>query len=291
MNRIIKHIQYSLVILIGGLIVSCDTAFDLNIDQAPTKVVIEGLVTNESKRHFVKVTTTKEYGKPGASPVVDNATVSVVDNQGNEYSFVHNDTGESNLDGYYFSTAFAGIIGNTYTMTVEVDGNTYTGSDVLLRVTAVDSLSIEVDEDLRDIDPEDLPVDIDPDEFYEVFFFAKEPQDTKDYYLFKFYKNGKILKDFESDIYFAEDTFVGEDIHDLATAGYFALEDTATVEFYSLTREGFVYYTDMFNVLNNDGGMFGAVPSNPRTNLMGGALGYFQTSAVSRLSIIVKDPG
>lgn len=285
-----QQIFFALILLL--LCASCDSAFDINVDQAPTKVVIEGLITNESKRHYVRVSTTKEYGTSGASPVATNATISVTDNQGNEYDFIHNDTGDSNLDGHYFPiTPFAGIIGNTYTMNVELDGNIYTAADELLRVTTVDSLSIKIDEDLRDLDPEDFPIDIDPDELYEVFFYAKEPQETKDYYLFKYYKNGEILKDSETDISFAEDTFVGEEIFDIATAGYFALDDSATVEFYSLTRESFVYYTDLFNVLNNDGGMFGAIPANPRTNLTGGALGYFQTSAVTRRSIIVKDPG
>jgi hypothetical protein len=279
------------VILIATFFTACDSPFDLNIDQAPTRVVIEGLITDEAKQHYVKISTTKEYGTAGASPIIKDAVVEVVDEQGNVYVFTHNNTGESDLDGYYFSAIFAGEIGNTYTMTVQLEGNVYAASDELLRVTNVDSLAVKINEDVRDIAPEDLPDDIDPDEFYEVFFYAKEPQETKDYYLFKYYKNGEILKDSDTEISFAEDTFVGEDIHDIATAGFFALEDSATVEFYSLTREGFVYYTDMFNVLNNDGGMFGAVPSNPRTNLTGGALGYFQTSAVTRRSIIVKEPG
>ncbi len=292
MKRILNNTRYIIIVLLSGLAVACDSPFELDVDQAPTKVVIEGLITNESKRHYVKVSTTKKYGKSGASPVVSDATVTVVDDQGNEFDFIHNDTGESGLDGYYFPTvAFMGEVGSTYTMSVQVDGGTYTASDKLLRVTAIDSLSIEVNEDIRDLDPADLPNDIDPDEFYAVFFFAKEPQETKDYYLFKFYKNGVLVKDSETDIYFAEDTFVGEDIHNIEGASFYALEDSVTVEFYSLTREGFVYYTDMFNVLNNDGGMFGAIPSNPRTNIIGGALGYFQTSAVSNRSIIVKDPG
>lgn len=291
MNTNINYTRYTLVLLMASFLGSCDSAFDINVEQAPTKVVIEGLITDEAKQHYVRVSTTKEYGTAGASPIVSNATVEVVDNQGNTFTFSHNDTGNGDLDGFYFSPVFAGEIGSIYTMTVQLDGNTYSGSDELLRVTNVDSLSVKVNEDLRDVDPEDLPDDIDPDEFYEVFFYAKEPQETKDYYLFKYYKNGEILKDSETEISFAEDTFVGEDIRDIATAGFFALEDSATVEFYSLTREGFVYYTDMYNVLNNDGGMFGAVPSNPRTNLIGGALGYFQTSAVTRRSIIVKEPG
>jgi hypothetical protein len=291
MNTKITNIRFMLVILIASILGSCDSPFDLNVDQAPTKVVIEGLITNELKQHYVRVSTTKEYGKSGTSPIVKNAIVEVADNQGNTFTFTHNETGESDIDGYYFSPVFAGNIGSIYTMTVQLDGNSYSGSDKLLRVTSVDSLSVKINEDLRDVAPEDLPDDIDPDEFYEVFFIAKEPQETKDYYLFKYYKNGEVLKDSDTEISFAEDTFVGEDIHDIATAGFFALEDSATVEFYSLTRKGFVYYTDMYNVLNNDGGMFGAVPSNPRTNLTGGALGYFQTSAVTRRSIIVKDPG
>jgi hypothetical protein len=59
------------------------------------------------------------------------------------------------------------------------------------------------------------------------------------------------------------------------------------VEIYSLTREQFVYFTDLANILNSDGGMFSPPPANPRSNISGGALGLFQVSGISRASILI----
>ena len=62
------------------------------------------------------------------------------------------------------------------------------------------------------------------------------------------------------------------------------------VEMYSITREAFIYYNDLFNLINNDGGMFTPPPANPRSNVSNGALGYFQVSALDTASIIVTEP-
>ena len=59
---------------------------------------------------------------------------------------------------------------------------------------------------------------------------------------------------------------------------------------YSITREAFVYYNDLFNLINNDGGMFSPPPANPRSNVINGALGYFQASAIEMETIIIEEP-
>ena len=35
----------------------------------------------------------------------------------------------------------------------------------------------------------------------------------------------------------------------------------------SLTRRGYLNYFDLVNVLNNDSGLFGPTPTNPRLNI------------------------
>jgi hypothetical protein len=58
---------------------------------------------------------------------------------------------------------------------------------------------------------------------------------------------------------------------------------------YSLSRDGFVFYTDLMALLNNDGGVFSQPPSNPRTNLSRGALGFFQASALVMKELEIKE--
>ena len=65
--------------------------------------------------------------------------------------------------------------------------------------------------------------------------------------------------------------------------------DKATIEAYSLSRTGYVFYDDLQKLLNNDGGMFNQPPANSRTNLSNGALGFFQASAINSASIVVEE--
>jgi hypothetical protein len=92
----------------------------------------------------------------------------------------------------------------------------------------------------------------------------------------------------DTDIYYADDTVLGENIDGLASPVYFAKGDTARVEMYSITRNGYVFFNDLQTLLISDGGLFSQPPSNSRTNLTNGALGYFQASSLDWKEIIIK---
>lgn len=247
------------------------------------RVVIEGLVTNQ-QNHYVKLTRTRSFYATGPADAIENAVVSVSDDNGNTFQFVHNPMNNPEENGFYYPVnSFQGQVGAIYSLDVEVDGEQYTAQEELLPVTAIDSLTVIVNEDEL-ADPEE------EGRYLEVLFYASEPQDRKDQYLFKFYRNGEIVKDFPTDIYFSDDILLGEKIDDLEIAGFYAEGEMVTVEMYSLTQEAFIFYSDLFNLLNNDGGMFSPPPANPRSNLSNGALGYFQVSSLASEDIMVTPP-
>lgn len=279
-----KHISKYILGFILVSFFACEQTVILDTNPTEAKVVIEGLITNTVDLNYIKLTKSRDFYAGGQAEGINDATVVVNDNAGGEVRYLHNPENVPELDGVYLpETPYAGVVGNTYTMSVTVDGENYMAQETLLPVTKIDSLTVIVNEDeLEDPDEED--------HFYEVLFYAQEPQDRKDHYLFKFYGNDEIVKDSETDIYFAEDEFIGEAIDDLPIAGFFALDDLVRVEMYSITREAFIYYNDLFNLLNNDGGMFSPPPANPRNNLSNGALGYFQASAFDMDEIVIEDP-
>jgi hypothetical protein len=47
---------------------------------------------------------------------------------------------------------------------------------------------------------------------YEVLMYAIEPQGTTDYYLFRFYRNDSLKVYNDTDIYYADDEVLGEQI-------------------------------------------------------------------------------
>lgn len=283
MMRPLKNTLILLLIIVVTMMSSCEETIIIETGPLDDRVVIDGLITDQNK-HYVKLTRTRTFYATGPTEPIENAVVSVSDNVGNVYSFVHNPNDVAGQDGFYYPVnAFQGQVGLVYSMNVEVDGERYTAQEEMLPVTTIDSLSVIVNlEEL--VEPED------EGRFFEVLFYASEPQGRKDQYLFKYYRDGEIVKDFPTDIYFADDNLLGERIDDVEIAGFYAEGDLVTVEMYSLTQEAFIFYSDFFNLQNNDGGLFSPPPANPRTNLTNGALGYFQVSSLDIETITVIDP-
>ncbi len=268
--------------MITLMILSCEETIVLDIDQAPSNIVIESTLTNELRRHKVKVTRTLDFYQTGRSPAVTNATVYITDDLGNRFDFVHNPDGVADMNGHYLSEIpFQAELFQTYTLQVAIDGVSYTATDELLPVTSIDSLTYRIN--FREfLDPQT------PGRYYEVLLYAKEPQETKDYYFFKFFRNDSSIFVGPTDIYFADDVILGEEINGIPSPVLYMEGDMARIEMYSLTRNAYLFYNDLFNLINNDGGMFGSPPVNPRTNLSNGALGLFQVSAVAKESILIE---
>jgi hypothetical protein len=253
-------LRLTFLILSGFIFWSCEKTVLLDLNQMPAKVVIEGVVTNQTGYQYVKVSRTVDFYDSGLTPRVTDAVVSVEDNLGNEIMFAH----DPDSTGYYFPvTPFTGEIGRSYTLTVTVDGETYRAEDTMFPVTAIDSLQYRINPDEQD-DPKDKG------KFYEVLMYAVEPQASEDYYLFKFFRNDSLKIYGPTDIYFADDKTLGEEINGVPSPVYYAPGDSARIEMYSLSRTGFVFYSDLFNLLNNDGGMFSPPPANSRNNLSNG---------------------
>ncbi|MEI9918359.1 MAG: DUF4249 domain-containing protein [Bacteroidota bacterium] len=271
-------ILISLVVVLAG----CDEAIKLDLNQTPPKLVIEGQLTDIPGLQFVRVTRSLGFYQAGNAERVSNAVVTISDDAGGQVQFIHNPGGSEDSVGYYRPVgSYVGTIGRTYTMTVLLDASTYTSSDKLLRVTSFDSLSYQPN---RFLD-RDRPSD---GKYIELLMYAKEPQETEDNYLFKFYRNDSLIYTNPTDVYIFNDYGIGERIDGVASPVYYAPGDTARVEMYSITRDGYLFYNDLATILNSDGGMFSPPPANPRSNITGGALGFFQVSSRATAGVILK---
>jgi hypothetical protein len=256
-------------------LLSCDEPVTLDLDQTPSKIVIEGLVTNLASYQSVRVTRSTDFYSKGKAPAVTNAIVTVTDNLGNVIPFVHNPDNKADSAGIYFpKTPFAGIVGRTYKLKVEVDGKIYEAQDNLLPLASIDSLTVKLDKD----EQEDPEVE---GRVFDLLLFMKEPRSEANYYLFRFFRNDSLKYANENDVYYSDDEFLAENIDGVEFPILYSIGDQAKIEMYSMSRLGYVYYNDLSSILNNDaGGMFGPIPASPRTNLSNGALGFFQVSSV-----------
>ncbi len=272
-----------IALLFAVVFVSCDKPIHLNLNESDKRVIIEGQVTNRAGYQYVKLSRSVDFYQTGALPKITNAIVSVKDNDGTEIVFIHNPNNKADSIGYYLpQTPFVGTIGKDYHLRVDIDGDVYEADDHLYPVTTIDSMAYRVDDD-EEKDPKTQG------KFREVLIYAKEPHPSKDYYLFKFYRNDSLTYYVETDIYYTDDEALGENIDGISSPIFYAPGDKATVEAYSLSRTGYVFYDDLQKLLNNDGGLFSQPPANSRTNLSNGALGFFQASAINSASIVVEE--
>lgn len=272
-----------LILSIAGLMTGCEETIQLDLDQTPAKLTIEGQVTNVAGKQFVRITRSAGFYQSGATERIANATVTISDDNGEQIQFVHNPIGSSDSIGYYVPAGnYAGVIGRKYTMTVNVDGKTYTATDELLKVTAFDSVGYQPNRFRERDEPSDGKI-------LELLMYAIEPKDTEDNYLFKFYRNDSLVYTNETDVYIFNDYGIGERIDGAPSPVYYAVGDKARVEMYSISRNGFLFYNDLVTILNSDGGMFSPPPANPRTNITGGAMGFFQVSAMASTELTLKE--
>ncbi len=275
--------NFIVLILVVVVFTACEKTVELDLKQSESKIVIEGLVTNRLGYQYVRVTRTAGFYDNGPTPRVTNANVLVKDDLGNEFIFNHNPGNQDDSIGYYLpDQSFIGAVGRTYFLTVEMDGEIYTAQDKLFSLSGIDSLNYRINAE-EEVEPKDYK------KFYEVLLFSKEPPNEENYYFFKFYRNDSLKVYNENDIYFADDKLLGEAIDGLGSPVFYGVQDTARIEMYSLSREGFVYYFDLQLLLNNDGGLFSQPPSNSRTNLTNGAFGFFQASAVDVKPIVIEE--
>ncbi len=267
-----------LYITLGFLFLSaCEKTVQLDLDQSPEFIIIEGLVTDQMAKHYVKVSKSVQFSDTGQTPRVSGANVEVSDDKGNIWTYVEF------APGYYEAPEpFAGEVGTSYTMSVAFEGHNFTASETLLSNGTIDSLGVRVDEEERAATNGN-------GYFHEVLLYLTEPQATQDYYLFKFYRDGEVLDDDGETVFFTDDIAVRENVDGFAIPFYYTIGQHARAEIYSTTRQAFLHFRDLEENLNNDGGMFSGQPANVSTNIVGGALGYFQVSSVRSAEIEVTE--
>ena len=136
-----KSLTYFAALII---LVSCEEGYVLDAEQTPPKIVIEGLVTDQPQYQSVRVTMSAGFYDSGETPRVTNATVSVADDLGEVYEFVHNPRGHADSMGIYIPVSpFAGQLGRTYFLTVNANGSSYQASDQLFSVIPLPVISLE----------------------------------------------------------------------------------------------------------------------------------------------------
>ncbi len=276
MIKQVSFLVFSIFVLFS--LSSCEKKIEWNLQTAQSeRIVVEGLITNENIFQEIKLsklsTTLNETSAP-----VSVAQIRVFTSN-SEYIFNEDEVRK----GTYFSeTKFIGTINSAYHLEILFNTTHCTATAYMLPVLINDSVTFLFDSEKNLYTFGHVPS---PVSFYESAIYTVESDWTQ---LPGFdtvpAENKKSLSYF----YTLKSIDANEIFAPQKQTVYFPKGTKITLKKYSLTDEHADFIRSMLFETEWTGGLFDANHANVKTNLSGGALGFFGASSVYSKKMIVE---
>ncbi len=259
-------LAFSCVLLVLTLS-SCEKVITIDIDEAEKRYVVEGNISNIAGTVAeVKLSQTKRFEDNNDFAGISGATVTIQVNNGNTFSL------PETTRGVYQTTAFTGVPGNTYKLTITINGNTFTSTSTMpARLVNLDTLTVG---DLafggsttRVIYPDYL-----------------DPVGPGNSYRFVQYVNGvQVKKVFVQDDAISDGLRITRPL--INQDGDIKRGDIVKVSMQCIDKNVYKYWYSLDQA--STGANQSATPANPVSNISGGALGYFSAHSVTSKTIVI----
>ena len=248
------------------LFTGCEKIITLDLEDAGPVVVIDAGLSDQGEVQIVKVSKTYSFSEPNRFNGAVGAKVVLTSNVGNEVNYTEV------APGIYHSPRIRGRSTVTYTLSVTLEGKTYTASSRMPDKVHLDSLT-----------------------FRDYTFFGEtsrfvaanylDPKGVQNQYRYILKAKGKLEEDVVS-----EDRF--DDGNEVANTIFYELDDLVPgdqieVEFQCIDRNVYRYFYSLSQ--NLGGGGPPIAPANPPSNFDNGALGVFSAYTSSRKSAVIQD--
>jgi hypothetical protein len=256
------------IIIVALLFTSCEKIVDLDYRSNQSEIVIEGNITNDTGPYFVKITRAIGLTKTGTYPAIDDAVVSISDDDGNS------ETLASQGNGIYQTATLNGIEGRTYTLTVKADDQTYTAQSTMPRQVTFDSVRVE-------------EITIGGDTEYNLIPVYKDPIEKGNNYRFVLSVNNKLINmhlvlndEIKNGLVNTLKLEINDDDLKLKP------EDLVNIEMQCIDKKVSLFYTALA-LMADSGPGGGATPNNPPNNISNGALGIFSAHTVETKNVTI----
>ncbi|MGH1335424.1 MAG: hypothetical protein ACRBFS_04790 [Aureispira sp.] len=257
--------------LYSSLIISCQKVITINIDNNNTVPVIEAHIEKDSLC-YVLLTSTVDIFHPEFPPFIENARITISDDQGNQEMLYYQGIG------IYRGRHIIGVEGRTYTLSVTINEKEYKVRSHMPSFVAIDNFRLQSDTTFL------------PSTFYvnnNVYLFYEDPAHIANFYYIK-------IKQFSSLGNTTTRNFLVDDLTNNGTYVDFPIVyqdleagDILSAEFRSINRTLFDYYLSMEDALSFNN-LTNAAPANPNPMFSNGALGYFGTWSADRTVFVVR---
>jgi translation elongation factor P/translation initiation factor 5A len=270
MKRTTKAIQL-LLLLLGLGNFSCKKILDLDLEKADPQLIIEANLTDKKGFQTVKISRSVPVSESNIFPNVTGADVTLTDNIGNAYHFIEAS------EGTYTLSNVEGKHGRQYTLTVIVDGQTYTATSTMPDLVRLDSLTAS-EETFAGENRTIVAVNF------------QDPANVPNYYLFKMAINGvKVERIFSDSDFFTDGRVIKRDLYlNDDDDGEIQENDNVTVEMQSIDKPIYTYWRSLEQQYASGNPNDVTTPSNPPSNFSNNALGYFSAHTTQVMDVIIS---
>lgn len=273
MKTTVKIIIATLVLFVTG----CEDVIHVDLDTAAPKLVIDASIdwvknTPGNEQKIVLSSTTGYYN--ATFPTVSGATVMVTNTTNTVFTFT-----EIPNTGEYLCSNFEPVLGETYTLTVILNGETYTAIETLMDVPTIED-NIEQTNDGGFSGDE-----------VEITYHYQDDGTAVNYYLNRVINPRVAFPIFElEDDRYSQGSLMSESYsHEDLEPG-----DIVAIRLYGISRRYYDYFNKLLLASGNDGSPFPTTPTAVRgnianqTNPKNFAFGYFRLATVATTSYTVQ---
>ncbi len=275
MNRIALIV----VLLFAIGFTSCTDVIDVDVPTAPPRLVIEASIDWQkgTSGNFQRVrlsTSTPFFENLQESPVVGASVRITNDVEGTEFVF------QDEEDGNYFTGSFIPKLGQSYTLQVDYDGETYIAKETMIPVVPIDSVFQSTD---NGFDKEALEVNV----------LFTDPANVPNFYLAKFQRRGDLfptLFDIKDEFTDGNQIKIIYERLDNEDTGEMEFEpgDVLEIDLNGISSQYYDYIRLLIEQSGNSGNLFSTIPADLRgncinvTNPDNFAYGYFRLTEVDK---------
>lgn len=278
--------NYLYIGILAVMAASCTERMDIELENSDTKLILYGSITTDTMSHCIRLTQSIPFYSNTPPQPVKNATVYIM--EGNNRLDL---TESVNYPGcYYTSNDVFGKSAQTYELHIEnvnIGGKTEFVAKTQMpelvegyQTNYLDSINVTFNKNWNG---------------WVINGWAKEPQNMRNYYMFRVKINDVLYSDSLSNLVLVDDKFFNGN-NTAGAAFYFIPEkDTlkagyrVTLELCAIPVDYFQYLREALQASRPQFPLFSPPPANPRTNISNGALGYFSAYAIIRASYVMKE--
>ncbi len=250
------------LLFISAIFTSCEKVIDVDLNDSKPQLVMEAIIRNGEKC-TLSITKTINFNQSNNFPVVDGAVVTLSDDAGNAENL------QNTGNGQYISTTITGNIGRTYTLQINVDGNTFKAISSLPNQVNLDSVFVDSLSFLGGTTYTVTPQFVDP-------------IGVLNFYRFKTFVNNEADKT----IFIDDDVFSDGRTVTRPLFGELEIQpgDSIKVQMMCIDNPVYLYFFSLAQVQDGSTG----APANPVSNFTGGCLGYFSAQTIQERTIFVE---